>query len=117
MSYLTHIWIDDIGEEEIDIFAVEDALVAFGDAQNLSAVVSLVIDAFQAMYDAAGPYAMHNCYDGVVRGVCAEIARLLPATQFVVRGVGEEADDVWLATYRGGGEQKCYSLRGCLNVD
>lgn len=115
MSYQTDIWICNLAENDLDIFEIEDAFLNFGKTQNLSLVSEAVFDAFSAINDQSGPFVMHNTYGETIIRMCAEIAKLMPQASFCIGGIGEEFDDMWLAQFSDGKENKFMTFEGALN--
>jgi hypothetical protein len=114
MSYQTDIWIANLGEDDLDIFEIEDAFLEFGKTRNIPFVAEAVFDAFSAINDQSGPFPMHRTYGETIRTLCVEIARLMPTASFCIRGVGEEFDDLWLGKYANGVEVKFITFEGEL---
>lgn len=115
MSYQTDIWLANLAENDLDIFEIEEAFLAFGKVQNIPFVAEAVFDAFSAINDQSGPFPMHRTYGESIRKLCIEIARLMPIASFCIRGVGEEFDDMWLGKYANGAEVKFNTFEGELS--
>jgi hypothetical protein len=115
MSYTTTIWIYDLGETEIDMFAIEEAYFKAAEPMKLNDLPGWMFEAFCGIADQDGPYPMMRSYFESVFDLCVLIADLAPQCSFGVRAMGEEFDDFWLAVFTGGKVNHLMSARGKIS--
>jgi hypothetical protein len=114
MSYQTNIWLANWGEQDLDIFEIEEEFLAYGASESVRPTSETLFDAFCAINDQSGPFPMPNTYQEVIRKLCVEIARLMPKAHFSVRSIGDEFDDVWIGRYSDGKEVVFKTFEGQL---